>query len=351
MRRVSIKDIAADVGVSHPVVSTVLSGGNSTTKVSEKTRKKVLEAAERLGYQRDILSRSFKNQRSYLIGVLLSGVNYRYAADFALGMQEVVSGKDYAPILFTHRTRKQEKAFVQQCLDRRVEGLIVNCAVDADGGVNAKMLAKLAASVPVVEVYGRFIDNAPSVNLGYEDAGRLSVEALLSMGHTKIALFTHDQYLASRKSGKGLYWNAWEHWLGYEKAIKRARKKSVAPVVKTHPLPADLVHPGALYRSAADSVKRIFSGAEPPTALVCLTDEQAEAVLHTIDRQQISVPEDFHIVSFGGYSSIAGSDPRLTTLPEPVEQLGTTAAEMLLELIGGGQAKSVTLPPLSTRGE
>jgi len=346
-RRISIKDIAAEVGVSHPVVSTVLSGGSSTTKVSKETRQKVLEAAERMGYQKDILSQSFKNQRSYLIGVLLSGVNHPYAADFTFGMQEVVSTKDYAPILFTHRTRHQEDAFVQRCLDRRVEGLIVNCAVDPDGSENAKRLSELSRSVPMVEVFGRFIDKVPSVNLGYEEAGRLSVETLLAMGHSKIALFTHDRYLTSKKTGKGLYWNAYEHWKGYAKALKKKRK---TPLVKTHPLPSDLIHTGALYRSASDSVMGLFSGPERPTALVCMAEEQAEAVLNTIDRKQIAVPENFHIVSLGGYSFSAGSDPRVTTLYEPVMQMGTKAAEAIFDLIEGRRAKNCSLSPLTSQG-
>lgn len=347
-QRITIKDIAAEVGVSHPVVSTVLRGGNSTTKVGEQTRKRVLEAAERLGYQNDILARSFRNQRSYLIGVLLSGVNYQFALDFTLRMQQVVSRNGYAPVVLTHRTRQEEEAFVRQCLDRRVEGLIVNCAVDPDGSDNAAMLAALSESVHMVEVHGRFIEHVPSVNLGYEEAGRLSVETLLAMGHTKIALFTHDQYLAGCKTGTGLYWNAREHYNGYEKAI---RKANVPPIVRTHALPPDLSHPGVLYRTASDSVQSIFSGTDAPTAVVCMTDEQAEAVLHTIDRLRISVPKNFHVASFGGHSSITGADPRLTTLFEPVERMGAEAAENIFKLIDGRPAESITLSPLSTRGE
>jgi LacI family transcriptional regulator len=131
-----MRDIAKEVGVSHPVVSMVLSGGNSTTRVSEETRARILATARRMGYRKDMLAHAFRNRRSFLVGTLFSGVNYKYASDFAFGVQEVLCAEGFAPVFFTHGDANHEALYLERCLERHVEALIANCAADADGTTN-----------------------------------------------------------------------------------------------------------------------------------------------------------------------------------------------------------------------
>lgn len=342
-KKATMHDIASEAGVSQPVVSAVLSAGPSTTRVSAGTRRKILKIARRLDYKKDILARAFQKQQSFLIGILLSGVNYQYAADFTFGAQKVISDYGYAPVFFTHGDTSQERKFLTHCLDRRVEALIVNCAVDPDGRTDAAEFERLhEEGVPIIEVFGRFIRGVPSVNLGYRDAGCRAVEVLVAKGHRDIGLFTHEHYRMKERSDTELFWNAWEQWQGYEEAIRNA---GLTPMVFTHPLTSNLTHPGAIYRGACPCVEPIFKQERTPTALVCQCDEQADAVLHTVDRLGISVSLDFHVANFGGYSCVTATDSRLTTLYEPVTCLGAEAAARIFDLIEGKKPSSLTLGP------
>ncbi len=346
LRKITVNDIAREVGVSQPVVSTVLGGGNSTTKVGEATRRRVREAAERLGYKKDILAHAFQKQQSFLIGILFSGVNYVQAVDFTFGTQSVIAEHGYAPVFFTHGSTEQERVFLEQCLDRRVEGLIVNCAVDADGGTNVERFEELREDgVPIVEVFGRCIPKVPAVNLDNREAGRRAVELLLAAGHREIVHFTHEHYRERDSSAIGLFWNAWEYWQGYEEAMSGA---GLDPCVVTHPLSRDLLHPGARYRGACAMAQAIFTHDSTPSAVVCFSNEEAEAVLRAVDLHRIPVSDDFHVVSFGGYDSFTGSDKRRTTLHEPVTGVGREAAVRIFTMIEGGEADGLALGPDET---
>ena len=90
-KRITIKDVAAKAGVSHPVVSTVLRGKKSSIKCSDETRQRIISIANKLNYTPNIFARNFKKQKSYLVGLLFSGVNFGILSEFAYGFQVVLS--------------------------------------------------------------------------------------------------------------------------------------------------------------------------------------------------------------------------------------------------------------------
>lgn len=343
---VTIKDLARELGISHQAVSAALFPGRTTTKVSEATQQRVQETARRMGYRKDIAATSLRRRQSFLIGTLFSGVNYRYAGDFWKGLQEVTSEHEYAPILFTHGDTQEELRFLKRCQDRQVEALIVNCAIDPDGGTNAAVFEELRETgFPIVEVFGRVVSGAPSVNIGYAEAGRRAVELLVEAGHEEIVLFTHEQYRRHETDHTWLFWNAGRYAEGYAEAVAQA---GIESQVITHTLSPELARPGALYQGALGAAKRIFAQAPNLTAIVCLSDEEAAAILTVVDRLQIKVAENFHVVTLGGYLPIHGNDQRLTTLFEQVTDIGQEAARRAFDLIEGKPAESITIPPGET---
>jgi LacI family transcriptional regulator len=343
-----MRDIAREVGVSHPVVSMVLSGGNSTTRVSPETRTRILKTARRLGYRKDMLAHAFRKRRSFLVGVLFSGVNYKYASDFAFGVQEVLCEQGCAPVFFTHGDSSQEDVYLERCLDRHVEALIANCAADPGGGTNISKFERLAADgVPVVEVFGRRVHGVPSVNIDYGLAGGMAVDKLLQSGCGDIVHFTHEEYLESETSIAHLYWNAYEFWRGCESAA-RSGGKDIRVV--THPLTADLRRLGALYQGAKNNVSAVFADGVPD-GVVCFSDEEAEALVNYVEVNGITLPDSFKVVSLGGYSFLsARSESMIDVLAEPAERIGREAAAMAMAMIAGEKVSSLSIAPDFMRG-
>ncbi len=240
-----MKDIAVACGVSTPTVSLILN--RKGDRYSQSTQALVTRIANEMGYSPDINARSLQKGKSFLIGVLYSGVNYQYANEFNRGMQKVTIAKNYAPIVFTHTSLEEEKVYLQCCLDRRIDGLILNLAVDDRGRTNAGIYKKLRAKgMPIVEIFGDFSPDMPSVSIDFFQVGLISTRKLLAQGHRRIVMFTHNRY-QEQATISGLYHNAWDLWMGYLKAMEEA---GLEPKVITHHLPINLNDERAIFDSA-----------------------------------------------------------------------------------------------------
>src|SRR5687768_6120404 len=131
----TLKEIAQRTGLSIPTVHQVLNGYN--VRFSAETRRKVLEAAKELDYRPNIAARGLRAKKTFLMGLQFNAVNYPLIAGFTRGFQQVCTAASYAPIFLSHTATADEAENVRTLLDRRVDGLVVNCAVGADGSTNA----------------------------------------------------------------------------------------------------------------------------------------------------------------------------------------------------------------------
>ncbi len=332
---VRISDIAAAAGVSRPTASLILLGKGA--RYAEGTRKNVLAAAEALGYKPNILADSFRQQRSFLIGVLCNGVNYDHNSDLQHAIQADLINRGIAPLTLTHRNDLgEEAACLQACLDRMVEGVVVNAAVDAAGHTNVDLFVELAQSgMPVVEFFGRYISGVPFVHYDYEAYGRMAAEELIKRGHRRIALFTHEAYRASEHS-PGLYWSAWDVWKGYASAMTAAGLK---PFVVTRRLERDGADPKARAASAAGGVEAVLTSPYEPTALVCLGEEAKVVLIRNDGVRRIAA------AMLEGTASFQGGGSEILVFHAPAEEVGRRAAEMVCDLTDGKPVESCTLPP------
>src|SRR5581483_10512527 len=160
---VTLKDIAARTGLSIPTVHQIISGYN--VSFSKETRSRVLAVAKELDYRPNLSARSLQQRKSFLLGVLFYSVNNDYASDFARGLQSAARAKGYAPIFFAHANSTEELQNLEIILDRHVDALIANVALDPeDGRTNTARFAQIQETkLPVVEVFGKFLNGAPSV--------------------------------------------------------------------------------------------------------------------------------------------------------------------------------------------
>ena len=230
--RVTRKDIAARSGVSISAVGMILNGNGK--HYTEETRRKVREAAEALDYRPDISARGLRMSRSFLIGVSVFESNASLMTSLMRGVQRGLRDGEYSALIYSHGSREEELECHRRCADRKVDGMIINPGVAADGSADTKMsyLNSIGRNVPVVEIFGRTVE-APAVNIDFRAVGRVAVEHLLALGHRRIAMLTHDRYRAASATGFGRHADAWHRFEGYCQALAGA---GLEPLVFTHPV-------------------------------------------------------------------------------------------------------------------
>jgi DNA-binding LacI/PurR family transcriptional regulator len=329
---VTLKDIAARTGLSIPTVHQIISG--YAVSFSKETRSKVLAVAKELDYRPNLSARSLQQRKSFLLGVLFYSVNNDYASDFARGLQGAARDKGYAPIFFAHANSTEELQNLEIILDRHVDALIANIAIDPeDGRTNTSRLAQVKqTNLPMVEVFGRFLEGVPSVRLDYYAAGLAATNRMIQDGHKRITLFTRDKYKGDRVPG--LNWAANDFWRGYCDAVKKA---GLAEAVVAHPTTSDL---GPFL-----AAKEVLNHSSKPTAVVCSSIRGATSLLQYADRNYKEVPKGFAISAFGRGEAMLPREWPVTIFPAPVEKIGAAAAEMAFKLIHKESAEDVALPP------
>lgn len=334
--KVSRKDIAAAAKVSASTVGMILSGKGE--RYNEETRRRVLAVAAKLGYQPNINARALRLNRSLLIGVLFYDINYHAAARFLQGVQDGISGTQYSPLVFFSKAAEDQEVCLQHCLNREVDALVVNCAVDPAKGIPESYFQRLSTlSIPVVEVFGHFLSGLPQVNIDNSRAAELATRHLIELGHRRITLVTHSRY-----QNREFHFDAWEHACGYAAEMKRAGLKS-----RYEELEIDFVNPTAesFVQAGHDALAGLIARRDPPTAVVCYNDYFAHGLSRARGSQGIRVPEDLSIV--GGMNLLFSSlvDIPLTTTRPRFFEIGRRAACGLLDAIEGGSLASQEVEP------
>lgn len=331
----SLKAVAVRAGVSVPTVSLILSGKGQRYSVA--TQKRVTRTAARLGYRPNIAGRCLQQKKSLLLGVMLYGVNTSLFADFLRGIVDGVRETDYSPIVFSYNDDVEEADCLRRCLDRKVDGLVVNLSVKPNGDTAVREYERLAGQgLSLVEVFGHFINGASSVNIDYRDAAQKATEHLLERGHREIAMVTHEHFAMARTGKTGRFHDAWERYLGYEAAMGEA---GLHPVVVTHPLQSELDASQEFLRGGEAAFGSLLALKTFPTAVVCYDDMQAMGLMRACQHAGVRVPAELSLVGFGDSAGARIVSPMLTSQRLPSWEVGRMAATLALKKASGGGAE------------
>lgn len=323
---VTRKDIAKYTGFAPSTVGMILSGRDDN--YNEETCKKVRRAAKELDYTPDMAARSLKLNRSFLIGLLLDARNTWLAAEFLGGVQSRLAGSHCLPVVFSHGNSEEQCEGLRSFMERRVDGLIANVALESDGTVDRRRYDALQErGLPIVEVFGRSLRGVASVNIDNVAATRDAVRYLAQRGHRRIALLTHDRYRLSQEEHGGRCFDAWERYLGYERAVREA---GAEPLVFTHPISGEIDVQEEFVAGAAAAFEKIIAHPSAPTAVVCYSDYQAYGLIRAARVAGVALPERLSIVGYGDCEISKVTSPMLTTLRVPAREVGRRAAQVLL---------------------
>ncbi|ACU37364.1 LacI family DNA-binding transcriptional regulator [Actinosynnema pretiosum subsp. pretiosum] len=307
MSRVTIAQVAAEAGTSAMTVSNVL---NNRPGASGATRERVLAAARRLGYRPNLAARHLRGGRTGLVGVLTHDLTSQYALEIVRGIaDELAVAQREVLISATYQDAHRETERIGLLTGGLVDALLLVAPVlDADA---LALLADTAPRCPTVVVDPRAFDIAPpTVAVDNYGGSRAATEHLIGLGHTRIAhVCGHPGFESSA-----------ERLRGYRDAVRLAG------------LPTDEVPDGAFshewgFHAGAELAER----ADPPTAVVAASDLIALGVIDAARARGLSVPADLSVVGFDDLPLAAQLFPGLTTVRQPLHDMGVTAVRMLTD--------------------
>lgn len=316
-KRATSHDVARLAGVSRTTVSFVLNDVPHV-QISEETRRRVLEAAEHLGYRPDAAARSLATKQTRTIALVLYQSADRIVGDAFLsnvvrGLTEVAQQRGFRLLLHPFEETGKSEAYISLVLENRIDGLIVSGPRSDD-----EQLPKLREDgFPVV-----LLGQLDSMGIHFVDvdntaAAHRAVSHLIQLGHTRIGLITNApmEYTASA-----------DRWRGYQQALAEAGLPYDESIVRYGNFRA---------RSGYQAMEELLALPQPPTATFIASDEVATGALAALHEHGLSVPDGMAIVGFDDIPVARYLVPSLTTIHLPAYELGLHAADMLIRIIQG----------------
>ncbi len=307
--RVSIKDIAEMVGVSHSTVSRALQG---TGRMSDETRARILSLAEELGYTPDALAQSLVRGRTKTVGVVVTTIADPFVAGIIDGIEHVAGEAGYTVLLgASHMDPAREMAVVENLRQRRVDAVIVTAS--RVGSHYSEYLQRFGVPIVLVNnmVQGEYLY---AITCDQMEGARQATEHLVRLGHQRIA------YVGSSFRE----YSSRERQEGYEKALREAGL-TLDPNLVIMPEQRNDVTAG---RAALAAL-----WPQRPTAIFAYNDLTAIGVLMAAREMGVRIPQDLSLVGFDNIEATQFVSPPLTTVHQPREAMGRAAMQMTLDLL------------------
>ena len=329
---VTLRDVAARAGV-HPATASRALNPETRILVSEDTARRVLDAAEALGYSPNPVARSLRTRRSHTVGVLIPDLNNPLFPPIVRGLEDRLAVDGYVALIGnTDSDDQRERMVFDQMRARHVDGLVL-----ATARLHHPLLAEASrADLPVVLINRLAQDYSfPSVSVDNERGVRMAVGHLAGLGHRRIAYIAGPQELSTGLS----------RYRGFVTAMESSRL----------PVDDDLVVFAKSFtvEEGMRCSRLLLDRGGGCTAITAGNDMLAVGCYAALDETGLSCPEDISVVGFNDMPFIDRLRPPLTTVRFPHYQVGTEAAQLLLERIAEhtGPVKILYLAPeLVVRG-
>ncbi|WP_206051515.1 LacI family DNA-binding transcriptional regulator [Nocardioides ferulae] len=314
--RVTMQQVAAEAGVSVSTVSKVINGRYG---VASETFDHVTSVIERLGYEASLVARSLRNTRTDVIGVLVADFE-PFSTEVLKGAADAVHGTGYELVAYSAGGRVDEHVGWERRYLSRVMGTLVDGAV-----LVTPTVTDVHYDGPVVAVDPHTGSSSLATVTAHNlQGGRLAVEHLLELGHRRIGMVTGRPDLLSAHLREQ----------GYRQALAAAG----LAVDET------LLQPGAFEPEPARAAARaLLTVSDPPTAIFAANDLSALATLEAAAELGIKVPGQLSVVGFDNIPESALAQPALTTVEQPIRQMGREATRMLIAQIRGEELPQIHL--------
>lgn len=308
-----IKDIAALAKVSPATVSRVLS---SPELVSQKTLNKVKKIVDEMGYRPNRIGASLRTRKSGNIVAIIPDITNPVNAGIIRAIEQGAQSAGYSVLLGdTQGLIERERHYAELVTSGQADGILLFCSrmpfkVDPS--------LPLAGQIPPMVNGNESMDSNEIVQVAVDNvaAAKVAVNYLLDQGHTRIAAITGPDDVPSSN----------ERLQGYKEALQAANI-NVEPEFQ--------IIGSYTVESGMHCAKQLMLLPQQPTAIFCFNDEMAIGVMKQIKKLGLSIPEDVSVMGFDDIHYAEFVTPALTTVHQPLKEIGTTCINLLLEQLRG----------------
>ena len=315
---VNLRMLAEHLGLSQTTVSLVLNNSPSAKSIPQETRNRVIEAAERLNYRPNYFARALRQSRSMSVGVLAPDLSEGYFTQVMSGVVEELTSAHYFYFTACHDWKREliEK-YPQMLVERSVDGfLLLNTAAD-----------DIAVPVPVVAISAHIaIENVTNIILDHHRAAELALTHLYELGHRRIAFIRGPHAIPDAEfRWEGIQQVAREIDLKLDPALTvRIDAASWSMETGYHPMAPEIGY---------KPMQALLDKTRDFTAIFCFNDIAAIGAIRALKDAGLTVPGDVSVVGFDDIQSAAYSTPSLTTVRQPLREMGKCGARVLLDRI------------------
>jgi DNA-binding LacI/PurR family transcriptional regulator len=310
-RHITIKDVAAQAGVSIQTVSRVING---RPDVSPETRKDVQATIDKSGYQPFANARGLAAKRTYTLGLISGDFSDIWFAHIATGAEKVAREHGYYFFLGNSNLAPEDESGILRLITQRhVEGVLFVCSNYENEIDHLSQLREYG--VPIVTVGYLWPEiGFPMIDVDNIGGGRKATEHLIGLGHKHIAMIT----------GPTKWKAVHDRTEGYLQALHTAG----IPVDRTI-----MCGGGWEYRSGYENTRALLEKGKPFTAIFAHNDRIARGALQALFEAGLRVPDDVSIIGYDDTAEAEFSDPPLTTINQPMTGVGEAATRFLIQMI------------------
>jgi len=314
MKNLNIKDIAKIAGVGVATVSRVL---NNQSDVKDETRQKILEVMEQHSYIPNNSARNLKRNTSNNIGVLVKGIHNPFFSKMIKSIEEEIDKEGHSMILhYNDNNNNDIDAAVELIKEKRLKGLI--CLGGDFENLDKEELVSLKTPIVLASTY--VIEKAnktmfSSVIIENEASAFKAVDYIASLGHEKIGIITTGE--EDRTIGK-------LRFEGYKKALKKNNIDYNEKFVEIGEY---------TFESGFNAMNKLLKKQLGITAVFATTDIMAIGASKAILSNGLKIPEDISVVGFDGMDYSLYFHPSITTIVQPVEEMGKKSIDLLFDLL------------------
>ncbi|MED1441385.1 LacI family DNA-binding transcriptional regulator [Aeribacillus composti] len=309
---VRISDVAKMANVSTATVSRVLSNSGN---VKKETAEKVLEAIKKLNYQPNLLARQLRRLETKTVLVVVPDITNTFFSKILRGIEQVAIENDYEVLLGdTGNSLEREKGYLDILRQKKADGMILLTA-----RLESHLLEEISREFPVV-LACEYLEGSdiPTVSIDNISSARKATEYLISLGHKRIGFLSGPMdVILSRDRLKGFKQGMMQHDIAIE---------------------PNLIQEGDFsFESGFNLMTKLLALTEPPTAVFASSDEMAIGAIKAIKAKGLKVPDDISIVGFDDIKFASIFEPALTTVSQPMFEIGKKAMELLIKLMNGSE--------------
>lgn len=331
-QKTDMDTIARQVGVSKTTVYRAL---HNTGRIHPLTREKILETARRLGYRPNLVARSLRTQRTATIGVVTVGLTGWFYAHILEGIDRVAYPKEHGVLVArSDGFPERERRVIEMLVDKRVDGLIVAPADPIENNDLFQQLIEMQIPLMFIDRYAQGLP-VSFVGTNNEEGGYIATKHLLNCGRRRIAFLS----TASRERRAT---SVVQRFNGYLRALRE--------VEGTEPLEIGPGTPDTLPEEqyAYNALTQFLEQGGTLDGVFAVNDDIAYGAMRAIQTHGLRIPQDVSVVGFDNQDTSAYVSPLLTTVAQPMTEIGEQAAQLLFEQIeqkGDVPAKHVLLTP------